>query len=311
MKQTLVLFAATLLLGGCSPKVITRIEKSYPQRVAEEEVEVYESKANVPKPSERIGSVRVLDSGFSVKCKYGQVIALAKRETAKNGGNAFAITWDKPPSIWGSTCHQIEGDMLWVYNDSVERKPSVPASVTEEEQPKETAKFRHNTFYANFGYSFTTRRIYAPAEATGHPKQGMDWQVGYDWVSRKGLGAGLMYSGYRSSYIYDGVKNNVGMTYIAPQFVIKQIFGRWTMEEKIGVGYIRYKTSAKGSSDTSSGGGCNFLFGVGYLLTETVGIGTNLGYIGGSLPDEAYAGSGNSSPTMWRFNFDIGIRFNF
>ena len=52
----------------------------------------------------------------------------------------------------------------------------------------------------NIGYAFMTNKFYLPNGASGHPRKGMDWQVGYDWVSRSGFGAGLMYSGYKSSY---------------------------------------------------------------------------------------------------------------
>ena len=45
---------------------------------------------------------------------YEQVVALAKLETAKNGGNALALTDHRKPSLLGSSCHQIAGDMLWI-----------------------------------------------------------------------------------------------------------------------------------------------------------------------------------------------------
>ena len=32
---------------------------------------------------------------------------------------------------------------------------------------------------------------------------------------------------------------NVGLTYVAPQFVMKQIINRWIVEEKIGIGYFQ------------------------------------------------------------------------
>ena len=49
-------------------------------------------------------------------------------------------------------------------------------------------------------------RLYLPSGASGNPKNGMDWQLGYDWVSRSGFGAGLMYSGYKSSYAYSNME---------------------------------------------------------------------------------------------------------
>ena len=68
----------------------------------------------MPETAERIGSVQVVDGGASTKCNYEQVVALAKLETAKNGGNALALMDHRKPSLLGSSCHQIAGDMLWI-----------------------------------------------------------------------------------------------------------------------------------------------------------------------------------------------------
>ena len=47
---------------------------------------------------------------------YGMelVVALVKQKTVKDGGNALALTDHRKPSLLGSSCHQIAGDMLWI-----------------------------------------------------------------------------------------------------------------------------------------------------------------------------------------------------
>ncbi|WP_233567380.1 outer membrane beta-barrel protein [Parabacteroides sp. AM58-2XD] len=157
-----------------------------------------------------------------------------------------------------------------------------------------------------------TNKFYLPKGASGHPRKGMDWQVGYDWVSRSGFGAGLMYSGYKSSYSYSHVDVNVGLAYIAPQFVMKQKVGRWGIEEKFGIGYFKYRESAKGVSESLSGFGYNFLVGAEYYLSDHIGIGANLGYIGSSLPkqDNIDYKDGEHSG-IFRLHLDAGIRFHF
>lgn len=83
----------------------------------------------------------------------------------------------------------------------------------------------------------------------------------------------LMYSGYQSSYAYSNVDVKVGLVYVAPQFVMKQKVGRCGIEEKFGIGYFKYRESAKGKSASLSCVGYDFLFGAEYYLSDHVGIG--------------------------------------
>ena len=69
-----------------------------------------------------------------------------------------------------------------------------------------------------------------------------------------------MYSGYKSSYAYSNVDVKVGLACVAPQFVMKQKVGRWGIEEEFGIGYFKYRESAKGTSASLSGVGYDFLF---------------------------------------------------
>lgn len=259
-----------------------------------------------------------MDSGASTKCNYEQVVLLAKQETAKGGGNALALTDHRKPSLLGSSCHQIAGNMLWI-GDTIQILNQETTSVQtafhqNSGSNTETGKtsFQHNTFFAHIGYAFMTSKFYLPQGASGNPKNGLDWQVGYKWVSRNGFGAGLMYSGYKSSYAYSGLDVKLGLVYIAPQFVMKQIAGRWIFQENVGVGYFSQRESTKGLSESLSGVGYNLTLRMEYLLSQHVGIGANLGYIGGSLPkqDNLEYKKGESSG-IYRLQLDAGIRFHF
>ena len=310
----LILFLP-ICLGGCAPKVITHIERSYSPRVTAEEVLLYGVGQTVPESAELIGTVKVVDSGASTKCNYDQVVALAKQTTSKSGGNALALTDHREPSLLGSSCHQIAGNMLWIddaTNLEAEIAPLVSPSGRDNNAGVSKSSFHHSTIYANIGYAFMTNKFYLPNGASGHPRKGMDWQVGYDWVSRSGFGAGLRYSGYKASYSYSHVDVNVGLAYIAPQFVMKQKVGRWGIEEKFGIGYFKYRESAKGVSESLSGFGYNFLVGAEYYLSDHIGIGANLGYIGSSLPkqDNIDYKDGEHSG-IFRLHLDAGIRFHF
>lgn len=270
----------------------------------------------MPETAERIGSVQVVDGGASTKCNYEQVVALAKLETAKNGGNALALMDHRKPSLLGSSCHQIAGDMLWI-GDTANWEMGIGSDLSAPVGDKNTtgvvkSDFQHSTFYVNVGYAFITSKFYLPSGTSGNPKNGMDWQLGYDWVARSGFGAGLMYSGYKSSFTYSNVDVKVGLAYVAPQFVMKQKVGRWGIEEKFGIGYFKYRESAKGTSASLSGVGYDFLFGAEYYLSDHVGIGANLGYIGGSLPKQDSAEYGDEEHTgIFRLHIDAGVRFHF
>lgn len=314
--QFSVLYLLPLFLGSCAPKVLTEINNPHTPVVTANEVRLYEVGDSVPQPAELIGRVKVLDSGLSTHCQYDQVVALAKEKTAQSGGNALALTDHRKPSIW-SSCHQIAGNMLLI--DETKRHETYTRATTPVEDSKECnceeqSRFRHNTFYANIGYSCIVSKFYMPLEATGHPKRGMDWMAGYDWVSTSGFGAGVMYSGYKSSYLLSDIDFAIKLTYIAPQFVMKQQFRQWSIEEKLGIGYFNYRESVKGSGSVSASGvGYNFLLGTEYHVSDLVGIGANIGYISGSLPEDKFGNPNeeDGSTGIFRLHFNVGVRFHF
>lgn len=314
--QFSVLYLLPLFLGSCAPKVLTEINNPHTPVVTANEVRLYEVGDSVPQSAELIGRVKVLDSGLSTHCQYDQVVALAKEKTAQSGGNALALTDHRKPSIW-SSCHQIAGNMLLI--DETKRhetytRATTPAEDSKECNCEEQSRFRHNTFYANIGYSCIVSKFYMPLEATGHLKRGMDWMAGYDWVSTSGFGAGVMYSGYKSSYLLSDIDFAVKLTYIAPQFVMKQQFRQWSIEEKLGIGYFNYRESVKGSGSVSASGvGYNFLLGTEYHVSDLVGIGANIGYISGSLPEDKFGNPNeeDGSTGIFRLHFNVGVRFHF
>lgn len=310
-----ILFVSLLfLLTGCAPKVMTNISKSYPATVTADKVRVYEVGEPVPASAEVIGNVSVVDNGVSTNCKYEQVVWLAKKETAKVGGNALALIDHRKPSILGSSCHQIAGNMLLLSDTTGYRAAFVSDALNVDAGADvEKAPFQHNTFYANIGYAFIVSKYYLPTGGSGNPKNGLDWQVGYDWVARSGFGAGLLYSGYKSSYTYSGLDIKVGLTYIAPQFVMKQTINQWVLEEKVGIGYFSYRESIKDLSESLSGVGYNFMLGAEYLFSKHVGVGLNIGYVGGSLPDRDDVSYANEEEHtgVFRLTFDAGVRFHF
>ena len=168
-----------------------------------------------------------------------------------------------------------------------------------------------SSVYANVGYSYMTSKFYIPQGSTGDPKHGLDWTLAYDWVSRKGIGVGLMYSGYKSSYTYFFI-SDILLTYIAPQFVMKQKLGKWGIEEKIGIGYFGYSESSNVAEASLSGVGYNVALGAEYRLSKLIGIGANFGYIVSSLSEQDDAEQGKKERSgISRLHVGLGLRVHF
>lgn len=177
-----------------------------------------------------------------------------------------------------------------------------------------SSSFKHHTIYVNAGYAFITSEFRIPPSTQGHPKNGPDWQLGYDWISRKGFGAGVMYSGYRSSYSFEQryATIKVWLNYIAPQFVIKHAAGSWLFEGKAGLGYFNYREIENHRGISVGGVGYNASLGAEYALSEYVGIGASLGYIGSSFQkNEFMKVQKDEHLGIFRFYLDLGLRFHF
>lgn len=319
MKRILLL-ALPLLTASCAMSVKTELQQTLTPRVTADKVHLYNVYDTVPDEAELIGNVSVRDGGFSANCGLDKVVGLAKNKTAECGGNILQLTNYKPPSRSGSTCHQIEGRMLWMPDTlnwdsahNAEPMAIVLDNTTVElsgqnYQPQKLAK---NTFYGSVGFGWITSKIYMPQNSRGSIKNGIDWTFGYDWVSKSKWGVGFKYSGYHSSCIVERNNLDVTITYLAPQLVYRAQFEKWALEERFGIGYYRYDESAGRNGYFVGGLGYNFDFGLEYLLSKNFGLCADFGYIGGRLsgmddylPEDTYGG-------IFRINLLAGVRFHF
>lgn len=115
-KAHVIAIGFVVALTACSPKIVTKISKSYTPLDYKEEVKVYGINDEVPGQSEEMGTVKIGDTGFTTKCGYEIVVDDAKTEARKAGGNAIKIIEHKTPSAMGSSCHQITAKILKVAN---------------------------------------------------------------------------------------------------------------------------------------------------------------------------------------------------
>lgn len=333
LPRLLRLFAAGLLLqsAGCAPKIYTSLQKSLPPRPEGSAVLVYNLSDSLPATAEVLGTVEVRDNGFSTNCGYPQVLQRAKEETNKAGGNGLILTWHKEPTVFGSSCHQIAGDILlipdsaftasWSANAAMQTYRSnyfsVPAATPLATGPKPADDRMPCTILVNAGYGFIVSKMELFEGVTGNPKQGFNLNAAFQWAARSGLGFGLRYGGYYSSANYENVKFNVRLHYIAPEFVMRQEIGRrgkWIFRESVGIGYARYSESVENISVSYSGVGFHIDLGVEYKLSPHVGIGAGIGAYGANFgtveyPSSEYAPEENSGISYLAFNG--GLRFYF
>lgn len=112
MKNNLFLITGIILFfTSCSPKLTSVMLKTYPPLQYQEEVKVFEINEPTPPNAEKLGTVKIGDSGFSVNRNYATVLDMTKIEARKVGGNAVKITQHKLPDFV-SSCHRITADVL-------------------------------------------------------------------------------------------------------------------------------------------------------------------------------------------------------
>ncbi|MEI8085613.1 MAG: hypothetical protein WCG93_05280 [Paludibacter sp.] len=125
----ITVIAILFLLSSCTPKVITSISKNYAALDSTQEVRVIELTEEVPLKSELLGEVKVGDSGFTNKCDLPTVLAAAKLEARKVGGNAIRIVSHQFPD-YASSCHRITANIYKVSSYDVAAVHSADSIVT-------------------------------------------------------------------------------------------------------------------------------------------------------------------------------------
>lgn len=291
MRKLCALSALTILffLTSCAPKVYTSLQKSYPARNPQSTVLVYDLEETIPQPAETLGRVTVKDTGFSTHCDYQQVIQLAKNETNKAGGNGLKIDWHGTPGL-ASTCHRIRGTILRL-PDSLYYKDYMPAAAAQTlsettaahtpmyvKQPKTSPVLtERSTLFLQAGYGIVTSKLFLPDGSTGHPDKGVTFDAGYHWISKIGIGAGLRYAGYYSTFDLSGKKCNINLHFAGPEFVYRWDFARkWLLRLSLGIGYARYSEATTLESGGYNGWGAVADMGIEYRVSPHIGLGAGL-----------------------------------
>lgn len=328
-----------LVLSGCSPRVASNITKSYAALPAESPIEVFNTKSNLPVKSEVLGNVSVKDSGMSTKCDSATVINKIKDEARKVGGNAVVIEKHTKPSIWGSSCHQMEALVLNVSDFTTLATADNPAVVyVEKNKAKLLPRF---TLVGNFGYGWRTNKL--DPKLTGDEKDyakklmnGPIWDFSANYYFNDTYGLGLVYSAYSSSTNAWGTMTETNqaakletkdmITFVGPAFLGRGASSnlKWIFNVQLGIGYIGYTSKATllNEYEKNSGAsvGLSSKIGAEYKFSDNWGIGADLAAVSGVLSSITKDQNGhktkvnfpkNSKEGLNHLRLSLGLRYYF
>ncbi len=315
---------------SCSPKVISDIRISYPVTTEPQDVVVLGPQSAVPESAERLGSVRITDSGFTLECSYEEVLDKARRETSRWGGNLLHIIAHRRPDLW-STCHRIKGD-IWLVHKSTEEEsivrdsaaPLAAASPLPSYAPTRgpgdnVQRHPSNTIYACIGFGGLLNKFANNVNIDSPPNTGLSWEAGYQWVSKKGYGAGFRYSGYRSSYRFGEGKRGPHfykaryyLHYIGPEFVMKGSMGKnWLVTWTIGAGYSVHRETVQNTAFSVKGFGLHTALEIDCRLHDNIGIGCGFTNVLSVHSMSGIPEAGMSAEGVNRLGFHIGLKVFF
>lgn len=165
-----------------------------------------------------------------------------------------------------------------------------------------------NTFYAYIGYGRIMSKLHMSEGVKGNPKNGLFWQFGYDWTSKFGIGAGMMYNGFRSTYEHNGYREKSEIFYLAPQIVLKTYVRRWIIDGKMGLGLFTYNYPTHETESSDDGFGYNLHFGAEYVLSRIIGISASIGLTKGNIRIHDEMGYNNMITVISALNICVGVR---
>jgi len=318
MKNNLFFVTGIILLfTSCSPQLTSVMLKTYPSLQYQEEVRIFEVNEPAPSNAEKLGTVRVGDSGFSVNCNYSTVLDMTIIEARKVGGNAVKITQHKLPDFL-STCHRITADVLRI--ESNELSDEIPAPIgihsvansgdSIPKIPVIKAKFPHFRIAADGGWQYRLARLASGMDAFWQEhykkmKSGFhyDIQVAYFFVENHGIE--IMFSQQffnntlKNIILYDETGNVIafgilkeknmfnyaGANYIVRFFNAKK---KNYFSMTFGLGYLGYIDKLILNDDefskiTAATFGVNCGLGYDIGISKDFGIGLKLSFMGGTF----------------------------
>lgn len=305
-----------ILIQSCTkPDVITDILMTYPQSVSADSVKVFELDDAVPADAMRLGHVSVVDDGLSHKCKYNQVLALARQETARIGGNALHVVEHITPSFRHGTCHQIEGDMLLLGRidvDSIDFLSYARAALEQEERiyvEDVSRRVPANRVRISGGVAIDPDKmetIYGKSRLR-NPWTGL---VSYEHFLEGSISWGFTYAHVRGDYSRLG---KYQMDFVGPSAGLARRFKNnpnWIFNFNAAFGLAYYNIE---NFHNNYGFGCSLNGGVDFMLTRNIALGMEAGFMLGTFkkPDEVILDEKEQGFTLGTLHLLGGLRFYF
>jgi hypothetical protein len=104
-----IILSVAILLTACNTAQKTSVINYAPPTSSETTVTIWGANQIVPINAKLLGTIEILDGGFTTDCDYATVIAQAINQTRRLGGNCLVITKHTTPGLLKGTCHQITG----------------------------------------------------------------------------------------------------------------------------------------------------------------------------------------------------------
>lgn len=319
-------------LYSCAPKVSSIVNKTYPALGVSDEVIVIQSSKYLPENAEKLASVKIGDSGFSINCDSMTVIEVIKNKARQIGGNSILITEHKRPSIWGSSCHRMAGDIYRMDEISLQRVGMATRYITynDSQDKKETPRWLPTlVFTGDIGYGWRTAKIYD----AGNPdmknylkklKSGMIWNISGNYFFNDTFGAGIQYYTYSASASQFGTLSDSNqetiasgsmdmddmITFIGPLFSVRGSANqKWIFGASVSIGYLGYSSKMKigsyGEKLTGSSAGVMTNLSAEYKFAKNWGVGANIHSCAGVLTQIDIDKNGNKSTVKFdRDNYE-------
>ncbi len=339
MKHFLFILLSAFLLGtSCAPVVKNTIVKKYPALEQDEEVSVYFDKNKIPPNAELLGSIKVMDSGFSINCDSVSVVRFIKDESRKAGANAAYVFEHLRPSFWGSSCHQMNAAALRINGDSCSLA-NTTALFVDTVNVKPERKLSKITLYLAGGYGWRTAEL--SPDLDGFLKEyyeklasGFVCDASFNYYFNDMFGLGLLYSAYSTSnseYAHDTKSGATGylnandlISFIGPVFSMRMFYNtQWIFDMGLGIGYIGYTSKltfpGMNTKITGSSVGSQANLGVEYKFSKDWGIYLNISSLSGVLNKLKFDNNGmketktfetGKGESLDQFRMLLGMRYH-
>lgn len=334
MNRFFIFFMAAILFASCSPRVVTSINKTYePSLSSAEDVIVMENVKQLPVQAERLGEVRVGDTGFTATSNgtFDKVVGLAKVEAWRAGGNLLVINQHAYPSLM-STVHNINADIFRTDTASYRKLTSAEIGVLI--QPSETQyTIRQGVMvvaqkpgfsvrtYAGFGRRINKLSSSLSEFERQHIKRALNgFIIGADatYFWQSGYGLGLRIKNFHSStsdygtIVYDDNTTESGtltdkynITFIGPLIAGRSVSadGKHLFFSNFGFGALLYNNPETFNNISTKTKGSTFGLDVdlaySYMINDNLSVGADLSCMMGVLSSfEVSSGSNTQTITM-------------